>query len=899
MYTETIVTDYFLPSPFLGVLALFPNAVTASSPFNFLEPAAHSNALPPAPFFVAGVAVIGVLWMSAYLHRLRGLFLSCISQFAQSSGAGSLESSSNPSPRSNPSGEGSPPTEAASLSTPPPSDNDCRGAFESIRQPLLVCDALTLQVLAANGAAARFFERSQNEILRCKITDLLAPHESQLVLAFLATTPVPLPPRMAWSRCSRDGTTVHAEITADYLQFQGREARLVQISDVSEHRRLEQRLIEEKTATEQTQNRLAELKFALDQHAIVAITDTHGRITYANDKFCEISGYSRDELLGRTHRIVNSGYHPTEFFAELYRTITRGEVWRGQIRNRAKNGSCYWVQTTIVPFRNARGEPWQYTAIRTDITHFKSVLEDLARKDAALLNAQRIGRIGSWELELHTGELHWSPEIYRVFGREMDRFRPSREAFQESVHASDRERVANALESAIRNAQPYRVEHRIVRPDGATRWVYQEGELVSGPSGEIQAVRGILQDMTDRRNLEEQLRQSQKMDAIGHLAGGVAHDFNNLLTVIRGQTELVLADGGLTKGADELLRQVIEAAERGSHLTRQLLSFSRKEFLQPESLDLSEVVNDLLKMLRRIIGEPYEVRADLAPNLPPIRADRGMLEQVLMNLAVNARDAMPRGGQVAIRTDLISVQHDRPSRFARGTPGEFVRLTVADTGCGIPTELIPRIFEPFFTTKSPGRGTGLGLATVHGIVEQHEGWIDVESTIDVGTAFHLHFPARPELVSRHAASLAGVVPRGGTESILLVEDASDVRFFVHLILERLGYRVLQAASGDEALTAWQEHRNSIDLLLTDVVMPSPISGTELAARLQAEQPNLPIIFISGYSQDSEQHEPTTQPGVRFLQKPFTPQKLAAVVRESLDGQMDLVEIPTQSGPQPG
>ena len=760
-------------------------------------------------------------------------------------------------------------------------EHDYREAFERNPLPLIVYDTSTLRVLAASHAAAVQFGRSRDELIGTKITALLAPQEWQRLTEFLNTGPPPFSSDMVWSHCRKDGSVFDAEVTSQSLRFQGCKARLVQIVDITERRNAERRFIEAKTAAEQAQQGLSNQKFALDQHAIVAVTDARGRITYVNDKFCAISGYSRDELLGQTHRIINSDYHPPEFWRDLYSTITRGDVWRGEIRNRAKNGSFYWVQTTIVPSRQSPDDPWQYIAIRTDITQQKSVQEDLARKDAALLNAQRIGRIGNWELDLRSDELYWSPEIYRVFGRDPDQFQPSRAAFREAVHASDRERVASVLESAIRNSQPYLVEHRIVRPDGSTRWVYQEAEVVPGPSGRVERVRGILQDMTDRRNLEEQLRHAQKMEAIGHLAGGVAHDFNNLLTVIRGQTELVLDDGGLPAPAKDLLEQVLHAAERASHLTRQLLTFSRKEFIQPESLDLSAVVHDLLKMLRRIIGEHFELNTTLAPGLPPIWADRGMLEQILMNLAVNARDAMPRGGHLEIRTELVRVEQDTTTARARGKTGLFVRLIVRDDGCGIPPELLTHIFEPFFTTKSPGRGTGLGLATVHGIVEQHNGWIDVDSQINVGTTFNLHFPARPELVSSPTSAMQSAIPRGGTETILLVEDASDVRFFLRLILERLGYRVLQAASGHEALRAWQNHQDIIALLITDVVMPSQISGTDLAAQLRDQRPDLRVVFISGYSQDSPLPAGTQQ-GVRFLQKPFSPQMLAAAVRDSLD-----------------
>lgn len=392
----------------------------------------------------------------------------------------------------------------------------------------------------------------------------------------------------------------------------------------------------------------------------------------------------------------------------------------------------------------------------------------------------------------------------------------------------------------------------------------------------------LFRDVTTQRQLEEQLRQSQKMEAIGQLAGGVAHDFNNILTVIQGHASL-LAAANLGETAGKSAEQIIQAAERAARLTRQLLTFSRRQLIQPKKLDVNKIVGNMTNMLGRLLGEDVALQLNYCQTPPMVDADVGMLEQVLLNLAVNARDAMPKGGQLALRIAIVDLgeAHDRGPSEAHA--GRFVCLSVTDTGTGISPENLRRIFEPFFTTKEIGKGTGLGLATAYGIVKQHQGWIEVDSQVGMGTTFRIYLPYAGAGQSPAEKPATQIAVRGGHETILLVEDEAPVCDLVSRLLVRYGYRVLSANDAAEAIEVWRNNKNEIALLLTDLVMPNHMNGRELAETLWAEQPELKVIFTSGYSADIVGKDFKLEPELNFLQKPYHPQMLAMTVRRCLDG----------------
>jgi signal transduction histidine kinase/ActR/RegA family two-component response regulator len=398
-------------------------------------------------------------------------------------------------------------------------------------------------------------------------------------------------------------------------------------------------------------------------------------------------------------------------------------------------------------------------------------------------------------------------------------------------------------------------------------------------------VLGVARDITDRKQLEAQLRQAQKMEGIGQLAGGVAHDFNNMLAVMRGNADLLLMDAEQhSPYTNECLKHIAGAAERAASLTRQLLIFSRKQAMQSEPLVLNALVENLANMLKRVIREDIRLECRYANQLPFVQADPGMMEQVLLNLVVNARDAMPCGGQLLITTEGVSLG----AAYARTNPearaGEFVCLSVSDTGTGIAPEHLERVFEPFFTTKEPGKGTGLGLATVYGIVKQHQGWVEVSSRVGEGTTFKIFLPAIPPPDEVAAAPMVQAKLRGGSETILLVEDEYSVRMIMRRVLETFKYKVHEATCAREALEVWSRHAGEISLLLTDIIMPEGVTGRDLAEQLRAAKPGLKVIFMSGYSaevvgKDTEFFRRTRS---YFLRKPCPTATLIQTVRKCLD-----------------
>ncbi len=809
---------------------------------------------------------------------------------------------------------------------------------------------------------------------------------------------------------AKDGSFYWVDTTiVPFLDAHGKPHHYIAIrADITERKTAEQALVT-------SAREVLDLKTALDEHAIVAITDAQGKITYVNDKFCAISKYSREELLGQDHRIINSGHHPREFIRDLWTTIAQGKVWHGEIKNKAKDGSFYWVDTTLVPFLDAHGKPHHYIAIRADITsriraeeairvgeeQLQTVVDNLseglvisdtsgqllhlnracldmhgfsdlkeaqrrfqefatvfrlATMDGIVLPVEewpladilrgeiledcqiRIEKIGTdWrrifsysgamvqspgghqlaylsiaditekhqraedlrvsearfrELAENIQEVFWitdpsknqmiyvSPAYEKIWGRTCASLYTAPHTWLEAIHPEDRERIRLASQEK-QTAGTYDEEYRIHRPDQEIRWIRDRAFPILDSAGEVYHLVGTAKDITVQKKFEEQLRQSQKMEGIGQLAGGVAHDFNNILAVIQMQSELLKMSEGLTPEQEESADEIAATVQRAAALTRQLLLFSRQEVFQPRDLDLSETINGTTKMLRRILGEQINIRLKLASQPLFIHADASMMDQILMNLAVNARDAMPHGGQIIIETSGVEFDEFAATQSTQVRPGSYVRLSVSDSGTGIPPEILPKIFEPFFTTKDVGKGTGLGLATVFGIVQQHQGWINVYSEIGHGTTFRIHLPrlarnggAKPE--RRTLASLPS-----GTETILLCEDDASLRNSVRKGLTQLGYRVLEAPTGVKALEVWAQHQNEIQVLLTDMVMPDGINGHELAQRLLAENPKLKVIYMSGYSADVVAKDFPMKEGLNFLTKPFQALKLAQAIRNSL------------------
>jgi PAS domain S-box-containing protein len=476
--------------------------------------------------------------------------------------------------------------------------------------------------------------------------------------------------------------------------------------------------------------------------------------------------------------------------------------------------------------------------------------------------------------------LEWNPAAERIFGYARSEI-IGRSAFETIVPESARAGVEEKLwlvragDMAANNVNENRTK------DGRTILCEWYNTPFPNAAGEVIGCLSLAQDITEKHSLEQQLRQAQKMDAIGQLAAGVAHDFNNLLTIINGYSGLLLEGMPPEHPNFEFLNEILSAGERSASLTRQLLVFSRQQVVTPKVLDLNAVVADTEKLLRRVIGEDVRLATSLGVGLGRVLADEGQLQQVLLNLAVNARDAMPRGGRLTIKTRNVELDENRHRTDAPGAPRPEVLLTVSDTGCGMTEEVKARIFEPFFTTKEVGKGTGLGLAVVHGIVKHAEGRIEVESQVGVGTTFKVYLP-RVDQPAGHAKPPSGIrPPPRGTETVLLVEDEDGVRLLTRHALAGCGYKVLDAGDGEEGLLLASRHDGPIHLLVTDVIMPG-LGGLQVAERALALHPKLKVLFVSGYTDDAVMRQGVLAEQVHFLQKPFSPVALAFKVREVLD-----------------
>ena len=642
----------------------------------------------------------------------------------------------------------------------------------------------------------------------------------------------------------------------------------------------EKRLRDERQRVEETNRRLAAVVEASDD-AIIGET-LEGTITSWNRGAEEVFGYSAQEAIGKPTVMLIPPDRANEGSESLGRTAKGDRIrYLDTVRVR-KDGVRVPVSLTISPIKDGKGQVTGASHIARNISESKRAAEELRESESRFRQLAENIRAVFWMTDARNQEIVYvSPAYESIWGQPCASLYANPRAWLDAVHPDERERIREAALKK-RPLGEYDETYRVTRPDGSQRWIRDRSFPVQNEAGEIYRFVGIAEDITEQRNLEEQLRQSQKMEAVGHLAGGIAHDFSNILTVINAYTGILLNQQGIDADTREQLSQMARVAERASSLPRQLLTFSRKQVMRPATLDLNQIVTGTAKMLQRIIAEDVRLRLECSPVIPPVWADAGMLEQVLMNLAVNARDAMPRGGQLVISTDKTSVDDAYLATHPQARLGEFVTMQVSDTGCGMQPEVMAHIFEPFFTTKRPGEGTGLGLATVFSIAQQHRGWIVVESEVSRGTTIKMFIPRAETLLQVQENKSAGLETPGGTETILIVEDEARVRRLALKTLERQGYRVLSASSGIAALSLWNSQAEEIDLLITDMVMPYGMNGSELVGKLRVLKPDLKVIFMSGYAVDEVDAGVELVDGVNFLQKPYGPEKLAKIVRQCLD-----------------
>jgi two-component system cell cycle sensor histidine kinase/response regulator CckA len=597
-----------------------------------------------------------------------------------------------------------------------------------------------------------------------------------------------------------------------------------------------------------------------------------------NDAAVQHYGYERDEFLAMTIRDIR----PSQDVEQLVTQISQPrDPWQsaGNWRHRLKSGQIIDVEITSHTITFA--EHPAALVVAQDITERERAVKTLRASEERTRFALQNANVGIWDMDYTTGVLRWSDVLEHQYGLQPGTFGGTFQDFIERIHPDDRASVLESIGNPKKSGADFSVQNRSVAPDGTVRWLSGAGRMFLGGHGEPVRAVGISHDVTERRKLEAQFQQAQKMEAVGRLAGGVAHDFNNLTTVILGYCELLLPDfkAGDPQRAD--LEEIQKAGTRAAALTRQLLAFSRKQIIEPTVLDLNAVVSDMRAMLGRLIGEDVMVVVDPEPELAVLKADRGQVEQVVMNLAVNARDAMPKGGTLTITTANVELDEDYAATHAGVKPGSYVALTVTDTGTGMTPQVQARLFEPFFTTKEAGKGTGLGLATIHGIAAQSGGSVGVYSELGKGTSVHVYFPKVDAAEIAVATKLPVARRRPVEETVLVVEDARGVRELTRRLLQRQGYTVLVASNAEEALRLF-ENQPSIDLLLTDVVMPGA-SGPELIKQLVERRPALKVIYMSGYTEEAIVQHGVLKPGIAFLHKPFTADTLERKLREVLEG----------------
>lgn len=636
-------------------------------------------------------------------------------------------------------------------------------------------------------------------------------------------------------------------------------------------RDITERKLAEATARE-VQERLQ--LFIAHAPAALAMFDREMRYLAVSHRWLQDYKLSAANVLGHSHYEVFPEI--PDRWREVHRRCLAGEVIQAtdDFFERA-DGFQQWLRWEVRPWFTVDQQVGGIVIFSEDITEIKRVELNLRDSEARLRMALDAAQMGIFDWDIPRNRITWSHWHEVLFGFKTGEFGGSYQAFAERVHAEDLPGVNAEVNRCIANREPFSREFRVVWPDGSVHWIVGTGQFEFGADNEALRMRGVVRDITHQLQLEKQLQQAQKMEAIGQLAGGIAHDFNNLLTVIYGFSDFLLSSPIPNGPQREALQAIHEAGTRAASLTRQLLAFSRQSVLQPKVLDLNAVVSDTEKMLRRLIGEDIQLQVDLQPDLPAVKVDPGQMAQVLMNLVINARDAMPQGGRLTI---LTKTQTGFPPASDRST-GNRVQLSICDTGSGMTREVQARIFEPFFTTKGPGKGTGLGLATVYGIVKQSGGTIEVHSEIGRGSQFDISLPAAHRTDPPAAVSIAKPHLRG-RETILLVEDEHAVRRLALIALQSYGYLVLEAAQGREALALFESHRARIDLLVTDMVMPE-MSGRELANRLIEQAPDLKVLFVSGYTDDGLAQPGLDSSRIGFLPKPYSPEELAERVRAVL------------------
>jgi PAS domain S-box-containing protein len=613
----------------------------------------------------------------------------------------------------------------------------------------------------------------------------------------------------------------------------------------------------------------------------IAIVDVKGQHTYVNAAFAQIMGHENPEsIVGRPWKDVYAPQDVDRVEGEIRESLRKSGKWYGPMTIHRRDGSALPVDMAVTALPDGG-----VVCVSRDMTAKREAENARAQAEAKYrMLVEQVAAISYIaELGIHGEWLYVSPQVETMFGFSTEEWLMDSRAWTQHVHPEDH-KVVEAAEEASKRGERFQAEYRVVRKDGRVIWVSDTAVVVAG-SDAHPLMEGIIVDITERKQLETQLQQSRRMEAIGRLAGGIAHDFNNLLTIIKGYTELALKRPRISPELQADVERIEDASERAGTLVRQLLAFSRRQVLQPKLVDLNSIVMGLDKLLRRLMDEDIQMTTIPGKDIGTIKADPAQMEQVIMNLVVNARDAMPKGGRLTVETANVDLDAAYASDHATVKPGSYVMLAVSDTGTGMSPETVAHIFEPFYTTKESGRGTGLGLSTVYGIVKQSGGYIWVYSEPGRGSSFKVYLPRVEQAPEALPTVKVASGQEKGTETILLVEDQPQVRELARMALSEKGYTVLVTSSPEDAESACARHGAQIHLLLTDLIMPG-ITGRELAKRLTARHPEMRVLYMSGYTfgitTQTGMQSGLLEDGVAFLQKPFTPSALSEKVREVLD-----------------
>jgi len=752
-----------------------------------------------------------------------------------------------------------------------------RRLFEAAQDGILILDVDTGRINDVNPFLVKLLGFSRDEMLGKTVGELSPFRDvvsNQAMLerlqkdGYVRYEDLPLK--------TKEGHDIAVEFVSNVYRAGDQKVIQCNIRDITERKRNKDRL-------NAAFKEICDYKSAVDEHAIVAITDPNGKITYVNDKFCTISKYSREELLGQDHRLVNSGFHPKEFMNDLWTTITRGKVWKGEIRNKAKDGSFYWLDTTIVPFLNDQGQARQYVAIRTDITERKLAAMASLRlaaivefSDDAIIGKDLNGIITSWN---RGAEKIFGYTAGEMVGTSIRRLIPA-DRHEEEDHILGKIMHGECVEHFVTLRQT---------KDGRLIDVSVTVSPIKDFTGKVIGVSKVARDITESRKLEQKFYQTQKMESIGLLAGGIAHDFNNILAGIAGNIYLAKMDAAKDPAIMEYLESMSRATHRATNLVSQILTFGRQDKPDRGPVKLNHVVLEALKLLRSSLPATIRIQTELTET-PSVLANATAIHQVIMNLGTNAWHAMrDQTGVLKVEMNVLEVDEDFVKTRPDLHPGRYVQLSVSDTGCGMDRATLEKIFEPFFTTKAVGEGTGLGLAVVHGIMKSHDGGISVYSQPGQGTKFHLYFPViEAEAIGQEME--ATPIPRGNGEHILFVDDEEVLASLGKKILERLGYVATTITSPLEAIAAVREQPGHFDLVITDLTMPG-MDGTKLGRELLQLQPNLRIILVTGYSRMMTP-EKARELGFReLMSKPSTAWSLGEAVHRVL-----LTATSTRSGP---